>query len=371
MKILLISLEYPPQLGGAGMFTHRLAESLFGMSIDVDVLTGSYATNTKAKKKDNFPWKVIRLSPLQTKLWPLFLPKKIKKISKNYNQIISCNYQSAIVLGNFKKYPFKNQYVTQVFHGRDFRYLLEKPFLREKILIPNSKSFLNRLYRVDRLIAVSNSLKSDMLNFGYPENKVDVIHHGIKIESGSRIKIPKQLRKFLLVGRVEHEKNILDCIKFIRFYNARNENKLSLSIVGNGGQLGELRQYIEAHKIENIYLLGAKSEDELLKLYETHHGLFSFSEKETFGLVFLEALKTGCIIFSRENSSISEIIDDKKDGFILNTRENEELEMIIKKLDSSSIKKIINNGFQKLEEKFDVNIMAKKYIHAKDNLQNP
>lgn len=333
---------------------------------EVVVLTGSNKNNIDLENDLKTNWSIIRMSPIETKLWPIFLKNYLLRLSPRFDRIISCNYQAALVLGRLKKYPFDNKHLTQVFHGRDFRYFIERPFLREKVLIRNTDLFLKRLFRINKLIAVSESLRSDMLNYGYPANKVEVIHHGIKFKPELLKRKDNKMKKILVVGRVEPEKNIIDCIKFIQYYNNRNKKKLNLSIVGNGSQLNELQQYVFNNKILEIKFLGAKLQNELHELYKNHDALFSFSEKETFGLVFLEALRSGCLIFARENSSIGEIIDDKKDGFILKTKEHYELETLINELDSSSIKRVIDNGYRKLQAKFDITLMAKKYIDEKD-----
>ena len=80
MKTLILTLEYPPQIGGVASYTYNLANHLSGE--DVVVYAPKMAGDLEFDKKNT--WKTIRGKPYFAFIWPRWLRLfwQIKQIVK-------------------------------------------------------------------------------------------------------------------------------------------------------------------------------------------------------------------------------------------------------------------------------------------------
>ena len=182
-------------------------------------------------------------------------------------------------------------------------------FLAKKILQSASK-----------IIFISNSLKRKFDNHKLVKlvlpnfnNKINIVYNGIdKYWLNNKNKVLKKITKpikILYVGSLIDRKNSIKLCKSIILLN-NQETKYELSIVGNGAQKKEIEQLAKAHNyinfIGNIY-----DKTELKKYYDTHHIFAMPSVRETFGLVYVEALTQNLPILYCENEAIDGVFDCK------------------------------------------------------------
>jgi len=184
------------------------------------------------------------------------------------------------------------------------------------------------LNKVDKIIAVSNSTKRDILKFfNIPENKITVIQEGhfdyYKPINDKAVlnKIKKKYNltfKFILfVGTLEPRKNICRVIQAL--VNVRKEfPELKLVITGKKGwKYKEVFRLINKLKLnENIIFTGYVPEEDLPVLNNLAELLVYPSLYEGFGLSPLGAMKCGCPVVSSNTSSIPEVVGDA--GILVN-----------------------------------------------------
>lgn len=214
----------------------------------------------------------------------------------------------------------------------------------------------------DYIICISESTKRDLLKF-IPDtdpHKIFVIHNGVSddyyplLENPS-YKLPFEKNNYLLfVGSRTSYKNfnlVLDVV---------SHTDLNLIIVGPP-LTEEERLYITRKKIhETRYrCMSNISNRELNILYNNAFSLIYPSSYEGFGIPVLEAQKAGCPVIAYNNSSIPEIIGQKKmlvdnlayDSFISKLDilcHKESRDMIIKEGLINSSKYTWNDVFYKL-----------------------
>jgi glycosyltransferase involved in cell wall biosynthesis len=116
--------------------------------------------------------------------------------------------------------------------------------------------------------------------------------------------------KILYVGEFSKRKNVLNIVKSVIDLNKQFPD-IKLSLVGSGGE-DEQRIVDLSNKFGFINFLGSvKSKKELLKIYRESNLFVMVSKKETFGLVYIEALTQNTpIIYSKERG-VDGIFDDR------------------------------------------------------------
>ncbi len=176
--------------------------------------------------------------------------------------------------------------------------------------------------RADKLIAVSESTKRDLLEFfpKLPEDRVKVIHHGFDDEFFG-MKIPEEelavkLRSYnlkaqsyvLYVGALQPRKNLVRLIQAFEIMKTRvPEAKLVLA--GEEAWLAEsiIDVWEATPSRDDIVLTGRVSFPNLRTLYQGAR-VFAFpSLYEGFGLPILEAFASGVPVLTADNSSLREV----------------------------------------------------------------
>lgn len=176
--------------------------------------------------------------------------------------------------------------------------------------------------RADKLIAVSDSTKRDLLEFfpELPESRITVIHHGFDAQFfETRLSVEalsQQLGTFrllpneycLYVGALQPRKNLVRLIA--AFERVKKQHPaMKLVLAGEAAWLASniLAAYEKSPYREDILLTGRVSFEDMRALYQGAR-LFVFpSLYEGFGLPILEAFASGIPVLTADNSSLIEV----------------------------------------------------------------
>ncbi|MFC1608690.1 glycosyltransferase family 4 protein [Patescibacteria group bacterium] len=183
----------------------------------------------------------------------------------------------------------------------------------------------------DKVIAVSESTKSDILKF-YPEiskDKIKVIYHGFDGElfegSIDGEKVNEVLSKFrlkssrylLYVGAIQPRKNLTTLIKAFELYKDKYCDDLKLVLAGERAWLWEdvIKLVNLSRYKKDIILTEGVSFEEISVLYR-NASIFVFpSLYEGFGIPILEAFAAGVPVIAARNSSLIEVGGDAAEFF--------------------------------------------------------
>jgi len=162
----------------------------------------------------------------------------------------------------------------------------------------------------DAIIAVSQSTKKDLIDYGFDASKIKVVYEAaspiFKPQTNlTKIKAVKEKynikNKYILsVGTQEPRKNLHRLIKAFSLLTEQNP-KLQLVIVGKFGWGDQIRPR------SNVKLLGFVSDEDLALLYSAAKFFVYPSLYEGFGLPVLEAMACGCPVITSNTSSLPEV----------------------------------------------------------------
>ena len=176
------------------------------------------------------------------------------------------------------------------------------------------KKFKSACQRADKIIAISQQTKKDIIDFFYiPEEKIEVVyqgcnaifHHPIPDKKKQAIKekynIPKDY--LLSVGSVEERKNLLTILKTLK--ELPNQK---LVVIGNGkAYKTKCLRFIAEHNLSNrVLFLSDINLSEMAAIYQNAQMLIYPSIFEGFGIPILEALFSKTPVITSEDGCFIE-----------------------------------------------------------------
>ena len=204
-------------------------------------------------------------------------------------------------------------------------YIMRGVYLPSKTLMQWYTSCIDRLRWADRLLAISQSVKDDIVKFfNFDPNKIDVIYAGVS-SSFHQISVSEAERKatlqkfgvqnefFLCCVSADVRKNVQGAVKAFSALDHNLTQRCQLVIVGR--QFPEKKEEYEAlirslNMQGRIVLTGYVSDRELLILYNLAKLMIIPSLYEGFGLPVVEAWACGTPVAASNNSSLGELVGD-------------------------------------------------------------
>ncbi len=366
IKVLYISFEYPPfSDGGLSVHTRELFDQLKkNKQLDIKLIIG-IPSQTKSKSQD----KIIKIKIpfyhnrrigyfiFSLKIYFRFILGK----SKNYDIIHTSSLFSYFFI------PKPKSIFISTCHNTIYKPLLEKYYTSlKKETFRKLYYFLlaiweKRLYTdCDKIIAVSNSTKSDIINFyKIPNNKIKVIFNGINqkrynIESRKVKSSENSIRNLLYVGRLVPRKNLETLIKAI-YILKKDISDIRLLICGKGDTKYELylESLVNRYGLKNnIEFLGFVSDKKLTKIYSESDLFILPSLVEGFGMVLTEAMGYGLPIIATNIGGVNEVVRNNEEGILVEPRNPKDMANTISKLikDKNLYKKYQKNAINRVND---------------------
>lgn len=166
----------------------------------------------------------------------------------------------------------------------------------------------------DRIVAVSSSL-ARKLETCQIKDKTVVILNGFSVERMCTSK--KNTFSVVQVGNLLPSKRVNITIQSVCWLKSLFP-EITLDIIGSGPEEWSLKKLcIEHGATEYIRFLGKLSNDEVMKQMAQSQFFVMPSSPEGFGIVYLEAMASGCITIGTEGEGIADLIVSGENGFLV------------------------------------------------------
>ena len=192
------------------------------------------------------------------------------------------------------------------------------------------KKILQEIRRANKITAISQYTKNDILRLIHNGLDIDVIYNGVeKLYAKDEI-VPQYpvdtTKPFLFsIGEIKPKKNfhvLLDAMKLMPEYNFYLAGK------DNTPYAESIKQRIEDENITNVFLTGIISQGEKIWLYNHCYAFVFPSLFEGFGLPIIEALFFKKPVISSQETSLKEIGNDAV--FFLDNFSPEHITQVVK-----------------------------------------
>jgi L-malate glycosyltransferase len=318
---LKIGITCYPSVGGSGVVATELGKLLAERGHEIHFITssipfrlGKFYPNIFFHEVEVNQYSVFKYPP-----YDLALASKMAEVAKREKlDLLHVHYAvpHAVCAVLAKQMLNDNIKIVTTLHGTDITVLGYDPSLSEMIKFGIDKS--------DVVTAVSHQLKEDTEQVLKIQKEIIPVHNFVDERVYYRRKNNAELKK--TYGIQEDEKIIVHISNFrpvkriqdviIAFSMIRKEMPSKLLLIGNGPELTVACELVRELNIEEDVLFLGKQEN-VGELFSICDLKLLLSEKESFGLVLLEAMACGVPVIGTRIGGIPEVIVDNETGFMV------------------------------------------------------
>lgn len=320
MKKLKIGITCYPTVGGSGVIATELGKMLAEKGHEIHFITSGIPFRLRKIYPNIFfhQVEVNQYSVFQYPPYDIALASKIAEVAQREQlHILHVHYAIPHAICGIlaKQMVGENGFkLVTTLHGTDITVLGQDPSLTDAIRFGIEHS--------DYVTAVSNALVQQTYDLIQPKKKIETVynfidervyfkHHRKKIKQDFHIEEHEKV--VIHVSNFRAVKRVPDVIRV--FHEIHQHVPSKLLLVGDGPEMRTVTQLVQDLQLEeHVIFLG--KQDNLEEIYSVSDLMLLLSEKESFGLVALEAMACGVPCIGTNVGGIPEVIVDNYTGFI-------------------------------------------------------
>ena len=365
MNKLKIGITCYPTVGGSGIVATELGKLLAERGHEIHFITSSlpFRLNKMYHNIYYHQVEVNQYSVFQYAPYDIALASKIAEVAVREDlDLLHVHYAipHAVCAILAKEMSGRDLKIVTTLHGTDITVLGYDSSLSDAIRFGIEKS--------DAVTAVSQSLVAQTYDLIKPDKTIKCIYNFVDdrvyqygtsnlredYEIGSHEKVIIHVSNFRAVKRVP------DVVR--AFEKISDSIPAKLLLVGDGPEMKVVSNLVSELGMKDKVLFLGKQEN-LEELYAISDLMLLLSEKESFGLVALEAMACGVPCIGTNRGGIPEVISDGENGFICELGNIDEISS--KALDLLNNQEIYNrfvtNSVRTAREKFSARKIVGEY----------
>lgn len=318
-KKLKIGITCYPSVGGSGVIATELGKLLAERGHDIHFITSSLPFRLN-KLYCNITFHEVEVSQYSVFKYPpydLALASKMAEVAKREQlDLLHVHYAipHAICAYLAKQMIDDNLKIVTTLHGTDITVLGYDQSLSELIRFGIEAS--------DRVTAVSNALVSQTYELIHPDKDIETVYNFIDDRVYQKKDVSHLKREYgiredekvvIHVSNFRKVKRVQDVIYSFQLIQRKIDAKLLL--VGDGPEMSYVSKLVRELGLNGQVLFLGK-QDNLEELYSLCDLMLLLSEKESFGLVLLEAMACGVPCIGTNTGGIPEVINHGETGYI-------------------------------------------------------
>ena len=366
-RIILLTHEYPPTKGGAGIYCKEIAESAYKQNINIEIWAPMGSVSQSDIRFKNLPWKGS-----QSWLSSFLLIFHLRAFLIRANKIITFHVADPGVSRAFIRLGWllpKNHRKIITLHGSELLKFTRNPlerFLFRKLLSKTSLIHVLSRFNADRCERFSKQVKSKIRLIPGAPSSVVLSHPSPKLKNRDTEGI-----QILCVGRIHRRKGQLELLQALLSLPANIQNSITIIFAGPVNQTSYMKKLkrMAVNFTGKITFAGEVSIEDL-HLFYRESDIFSLTpiitkkSVEGFGFVYLEASYFGLPIMATKVGGVEDAVLDRETGLLSDPNNQEELKSNLTKLveNRSLRKKLGENGKLWAKQHSWENIAQKLYL---------
>lgn len=319
MKKLKIGITCYPTVGGSGIVATELGKMLAEKGHEIHFISSSMPFRLNRMYRNIFyhQVEVNHYSVFQYPPYDIALASKMAEVANREKlDLLHVHYAiphavCAILAKQMSKVELK---IITTLHGTDITILGSDPSLTDAIKFGIEKS--------DMVTAVSDALIEQTHALIQPDKQIERVYNFIDDRVYQKrdarhlkreFEIKENEKVIIHVSNFRKVKRVQDVVK--TFANISKAMPAKLLLVGDGPEMPLVCSLVKKLGLtEKVHLLG--KQENLDELYSISDLKLLLSEKESFGLVALEAMACGVPCIGTNVGGMPEVIDHGKTGYI-------------------------------------------------------
>lgn len=168
----------------------------------------------------------------------------------------------------------------------------------------------------------------------------------------------KEKYSFCTLLRVskEREADIRRMIQFAAYLKEQQVTNMHIDVYGGGDYVNALKKQIADAGVAN-YVEYCGVEKDVSKVYREHDAAIDFSEKQSFGMVYIEAILNGSMVYCRHNEGADEVLRNMPECFYETDAE------LLDKLQHVADQTIemLQERYDKISNRYSRNVIANRF----------
>lgn len=357
MRKLKIGITCYPTVGGSGVVATELGKMLAEKGHEIHFISSSLPFRLK-KMYHNIHYHQVEVNQYSVFQYPPYdialASKMAEVVNREKLDLLHVHYAipHAVCAILAKQMSNQNLRVVTTLHGTDITVLGYDPSLMGAIKFGIEKS--------DIVTAVSNALVKQTYELINPDKSIETIYNFIddrvyQKTDASHLKeefgISENEKVIIHVSNFRPVKRVKDVVE--TFAKITETMPAKLLLVGDGPEVTNVCKLVKQLGLDNFVLLLGK-QDNLEELYSISDLMLLLSERESFGLVALEAMACGVPCIGTNVEGIPEVISNGKTGFLCEVGNIEEIA-------EKSIAILSDKGLHQLFSKQAIEIVREKF----------
>ncbi|WP_144511354.1 N-acetyl-alpha-D-glucosaminyl L-malate synthase BshA [Bacillus sp. FJAT-22090] len=366
MRKLKIGITCYPSVGGSGIIATELGKMLAEKGHEIHFITSSmpFRLNKMYPSITFHQVEVNSYSVFQYAPYDIALANKMAEVIVDEElDVLHMHYAipHAVCAILAKDMANSDIGIVTTLHGTDITILGDDSSLSGAIRYGIEKS--------DIVTAVSSSLAAQTMDLIAPKKEIETIYNFVdeqeyvKKDAGNLkelLGIQPDEKVVIHVSNFRKVKRVPDIVK--SFELIRKEVPAKLLLVGDGPEKHPVMEYVKGTSIEQDILFLGKQEN-LSELYSISDLMLLLSQKESFGLVLLEAMACGVPCIGTYVGGIPEVITHGENGFLVELGDVAKVaEFGVKLLQDPILhKQIVDTSLMIIEERFSSRKIVEQY----------
>lgn len=366
MNKLKIGITCYPTVGGSGIVATELGKMLAEKGHEIHFISSSLPFRLK-KMYHNIYYHQVEVNQYSVFQYPPYDIALASKMAEVINSedldLLHVHYAipHAVCAILAKQMSGKDIKIVTTLHGTDITVLGYDLSLTDAIRFGIEKS--------DVVTAVSNSLIQQTYDLIRPKKKIIPVYNFIdervyQIRNSSYLKeelgIGIDEKVIIHVSNFRPVKRVQDVVKAFAEISKKIDAKLLL--IGDGPEMRGVTRLVRELDLSSKVLFLGKQEN-VEELYSISDLMLLLSEKESFGLVALEAMACGVPCIGTNIGGIPEVIVDGETGFLCELGNIQEIaDKAIRLLSDEGLHQYFSSqSLSLVQEKFKADIIVEQY----------
>lgn len=363
-----IGITCYPSMGGSGIIATELGIKMAERGHDAHFITSNIPFRIR-KPLPNITFHQVEVNQYAVFQYPPYditLSTKISDVIKEYDlDVLHMHYAVPHAVCGIlaKQMSGKDVKIMTTLHGTDITVLGYDHSLKNAIKFGIEQS--------DIVTSVSHSLAHQTYEIIDTNKEIVPIYNFVR-ENEFPTRHNEELKD--CYGILPEEKALIHVSNFRRvkridtiietFAKVHERIPSKLILLGDGPELLDMRQKARELNVEEHVLFLGKQND-VSAFYQLSDLVLLLSEKESFGLTLLEAMKTGVLPIGTNAGGIKEVIKHEETGFIVNIGDSEQAaQYAIQLLENPNLyKQMQSKMLEDIRDRFASELITDQYEH--------